>query len=65
MAVRVRTDGEIYTCDATKFAEKKIHFDTNHLVTIPWDLNKLNDAASRLTATVRATLPGEAQMSED
>jgi hypothetical protein len=50
----------IYTCEQEKFTAKKTHFDTNHMVTIPWDINNLKDAANRLTATIRATLPGEA-----
>ena len=55
----------IYTCEAKKFSEKKTHFDTNHLVTIPWSINQLDNAASLLTATVRATLPGEAKLIDD
>jgi hypothetical protein len=55
----------IYTCEAKKFSEKKTHFDTNHLVTIPWSLAQLEDTASLLTATVRATLPGEAKLTDD
>lgn len=50
----------IYTCEASKFSKSKTHFDTNHLVTIPWDLGNLDAAARELTATVRNTLPGEA-----
>jgi hypothetical protein len=54
----------IYTCEAKKFTAKKTHFDTNHLVTIPWTEENLADAASRLTATVRATLPAEAKLTD-
>jgi hypothetical protein len=50
----------IYTCEAGKFAAKKTHFDTNHMVTIPWDVADLRGAATRLTATIRNTLPAEA-----
>jgi len=50
----------IYTCEAEKFKEKKTHFDTNHMVTIPWDITDLEGAARRLTATIRNTLPAEA-----
>lgn len=53
----------VYTCEAKKFSEKKTHFDTNHMVTIPWDTADLEDAASRLTATIRNTLPAEAERS--
>lgn len=58
----------IYTCREKEFDEvdehgrRKVHFDTSHLVTIKWDPQKLDDAANRLTATIRATLPGEARM---
>jgi hypothetical protein len=50
----------IYTCEASKFTEKKTHFDTNHMVTIPWDVADLGSAAKKLTATIRNTLPAEA-----
>lgn len=50
----------IYTCERNKFDEKKTHFDTNHMVTVPWEAANMEDAASRLTATIRNTLPGEA-----
>jgi hypothetical protein len=50
----------IYTCEAEKFNEKKTHFDTNHMKTIPWRIDQLQKAAEELTATVRDTLPGEA-----
>src|SRR5258707_1176980 len=50
----------VYTCEREKFEAKKTHFDTNHMVTIPWDNKNLEDAGNRLTATIRATLPGEA-----
>jgi len=60
----------IYTCrkdvwdDFDDNGNRKIHFDTNHLVTIIWDPKDLGDAANKLTATIRATLPGEAKMSD-
>jgi hypothetical protein len=50
----------IYTCEAKKFKEKKTHFDTNHMVTIPWDELKLGEAESQLTATIRNTFPADA-----
>jgi hypothetical protein len=53
----------IYTCRKTEWDERKTHFDTNHLVTIIWEQDKLEEAGTRLTATIRATLPGEARMS--
>jgi hypothetical protein len=50
----------IYTCRKADWDLQMTHFDTNHLVTIVWDPADLPDAARRLTATIRATLPGEA-----
>jgi hypothetical protein len=41
-----------------------VHFDTNHHLTVIWDPENLQDAAARLTATIRATLPAEAQMTD-
>jgi nucleoside 2-deoxyribosyltransferase len=54
----------IYTCRRTEWDERKVHFDTNHLVTVIWDPDNMEDAAHRLTATIRATLPGEASLSD-
>lgn len=52
----------IYTCRKAEWDVRKTHFDTNHLVTIIWEPNQLEDAGTRLTATIRATLPGEARL---
>jgi hypothetical protein len=54
----------IYTCRKKEWTAQKSHFDTNHLVTIVWDPENLDDAAKNLTATIRATLPGEAKMTD-
>ena len=54
----------IYTCRKADWDLQKTHFDTNHLVTIVWDPADLADAARRLTATIRATLPGEATVED-
>jgi nucleoside 2-deoxyribosyltransferase len=56
----------IYTCrkDVWDNPETKPHFDTNHLVTIIWDPNDREDAAKRLKATIRATLPERAVMED-
>lgn len=60
----------IYTCRKKEWEEhdergrRKVHFDTNHLVTIIWNPAELDDAAMRLTATIRATLPAEAKMTD-
>jgi hypothetical protein len=50
----------IYTCERNKFEAKKTHFDTNHMVTIPWDVQELPEAGRNLTATIRATFPADA-----
>jgi hypothetical protein len=58
----------IYTCRKDKWGQKDandewiVHFDTSHLVTIIWDPDDLDQAARRLTATIRNTLPDEAIM---
>jgi hypothetical protein len=60
----------IYTCRKVEWDEvdergrHKVHFDTSHLVTIIWSPDDLRNAADRLTATIRATLPGEARMTD-
>jgi nucleoside 2-deoxyribosyltransferase len=54
----------IYTCREKEWREGKAHFDTNHLNTIIWDPAKLEDAATRLTTTIRASLPAEAKMTD-
>lgn len=61
----------IYTCRKKEWDERDelgkgtVHFDTSHLVTIIWDPANFDDAARRLTATIRATLPGEAKMTNE
>lgn len=54
----------IYTCNKEEWDANKSHFDTNHLNTIIWDPNNLKDAATRLTAMIRATFPAEAKMTD-
>lgn len=58
----------IYTCEEEKFEKLKTHFDTNHHLTIKWntgDTDKLARAVEELKATIRATLPAEAKMTDD
>lgn len=52
----------IYTCEKSKFEEKKTHFDTNHHLTILWEPARPEIAGSNLTATLRATLPQIAKL---
>jgi hypothetical protein len=54
----------IYTCRKQEWDANKSHFDTSHLNTIIWDPENLRDAGTRLTATIRATLPSEAKMTD-
>lgn len=56
----------IYTCRKDVFDEKAIapHFDTNHHLTVVWSPNDLAAAEAKLTATIRATLPDEAKLSD-
>lgn len=60
----------IYTCRKNEWdqrdqpSELKVHFDTNHHLTVIWDPENLGDAATRLTTTTRASLPAEAQMTD-
>ncbi len=54
----------IYTCRKVEWELEKTHFDTNHLATIIWDPEDLDDARHRLTAMIRATLPLEARLTD-
>ncbi|HPL66168.1 MAG TPA: hypothetical protein PLG94_06535 [Smithellaceae bacterium] len=55
----------IYTCESTYFKNKGTHFDTNHLHTVLWEREGLEDAAERLKITIRATLPEDAKLKDD
>ena len=54
----------IYTCRKQEWDANKSHFDTNHLNTSIWYRENLWDAETRLTATIRATRPAEAKMTD-
>ncbi|WP_296599683.1 hypothetical protein [Phenylobacterium sp.] len=54
----------IYTCKKAVWDKEKTHFDTNHLVTIIWDPANLPKAAAELKATIRATLPDVAKLTD-
>jgi len=54
----------IYTCEQSVFDSKGTHFDTNHQHTILWGSEKPSDFAEELKATIRATIPDEAKMSD-
>ena len=57
----------IYTCEKKIFEDPKTkpHFDTNHHLTILWDAENLQEAAEKLKATIRATLPEQAKLTDD
>jgi hypothetical protein len=55
----------IYTCEKKKFEGSKTHFDTNHHLTVLWDSERQEDTAKELKATIRATLPAEAKLTDD
>lgn len=54
----------IYTCEKAVWDREKTHFDTNHLVTIPWSIDDPATAAEKLVSTIRATLPVEAKLAD-
>ncbi len=54
----------IYTCKKAVWEKEKTHFDTNHLVTIVWDPANLPKATAELKATIRATLPAVAKLTD-
>lgn len=56
----------IYTCRKDVFDDKKqgTHFDTNHHLTIIWESENIGEAAERLKATIRATLPEDAKFAD-
>jgi hypothetical protein len=56
----------IYTCERSVFDDKKTgtHFDTNHHLTVVWDPTAPELAVTKLKATIRATLPDEARLSD-
>lgn len=54
----------IYTCERDKFEVTKTHFDTNHHLTIVWDSAAPEGAGHQLVATIRATLPHLAKLTD-
>lgn len=56
----------IYTCRKDAFDDKATapHFDTNHHLTVVWEADKLGEAMEKLKATIRATLPEDAKLSD-
>ena len=54
----------IFTCEKSKFEQARTHFDTNHHLTILWDATSPSNCSQELVATIRATLPHLANMSD-
>ena len=54
----------IYTCRKEYFKKKGTHFDINHLHTVCWEPDDLQQAEHQLKNTIRATLPDEAVMED-
>lgn len=56
----------IYTCRKDVFDDKPegTHFDTNHHLTVLWEMDKIGEAVEKLKNTIRATLPSEAKLSD-
>jgi len=56
----------IYTCKQSVFDDEKTkpHFDTNHYLTVVWNPDNIEEAAKKLKATIRATLPEVAKMED-
>lgn len=57
----------IYTCRKNVSNDKGVgtHFDTNHHLTVVWEAENMPEAVRKLKATIRATLPGDAKMSDE
>lgn len=53
----------IYTCKKEAFAAGASHFDTNHHLTVMWH-EDAKQVAEDLKATIRATLPAEANLND-
>jgi hypothetical protein len=54
----------IYSCEKSYFKTKGTHFDTNHCQTVLWEESDFQAAAEQLKATIRATLPDEAKLTD-
>jgi len=55
----------IYLCEKKHFDNFKTHFDTSHHTTIIWEKDKIELAMKNLKATIRATLPIKAKLTDN
>ena len=46
----------IYICEDSVFKENGTHFDTNHLTTVTWSIDRVDEFKKRLIATIKNTL---------
>lgn len=46
----------LYLCEQEKFKAKGTHFDTNHLTTVIWSLESVEEFLNQLVATIRRSL---------
>jgi hypothetical protein len=54
----------IYMCKEAVFRANPTHFDTNHSHHVLWHPDRCEDCGRELSASIRATLPGEARMED-
>ncbi len=54
----------IYTCEKRYFDKNRTHFDAQHSATIIWSEGDFAAAAEELKATIRNTLPAEANLAD-
>jgi hypothetical protein len=55
----------IYTCKRSTFIQSGTHFDTNHHLTILWEIDKPQEAEQLLVDTIRASLPHLAKLTDN
>lgn len=55
----------IYICEKAKFNDTGTHFDTNHQLTVLWDLDSPEEIRGDLKAVIRATLPKFATLEDE
>ena len=55
----------IYTCKKAASDSGQTHFDTNHHLTVKWEKDKLSAFEQELKATIRATMPSDAKLTDD
>ena len=46
----------IYVCKESVFERNGTHFDTNHLTTVTWSFDRVNEFKERLIETIKNTL---------